>query len=91
MPSTHLASSSLPDKLREGININGPFTKLEDSKLEEPDMLELESSVPTGISHARQQRFSSMCLDKEMMETDAPSVHRGNTEGSNQVPITGGR
>lgn len=69
MPSAHLSWFSLPDELREDININGSFTKFEKSKVEEPEMLEFEW-IPAGISHATgyadiQQRFSSMCLYKE--------------------------
>lgn len=68
MPSAHLPSFSLPDELREDININGSFTKLEESKVEEPEMLEFERT-PAGVSHAMgyadiRQRFSSMCLYK---------------------------
>lgn len=51
MPSAHLSSFSLPDKLREDTNINSSFIKFEESKVDKPDVLKFKR-IPTGISHA---------------------------------------
>lgn len=52
MLSAHLSYSSLPDKLRQDINIKGSIAKFEESKVEEPDRLKFQSRISTGISHA---------------------------------------
>lgn len=51
MPSAYL-SSSPPDNLKKNINIKSSFTMFEESKVGEPDILQFESRIPTGISHA---------------------------------------
>lgn len=51
MPSAHLSSPSLPDKLREDTNINGSFIKFEESKVDKSEVLKFKR-IPAGISHA---------------------------------------